>query len=324
MAEGYLKSIDSGLEVYSAGTKPAAKVNPYAVKVMEETGIDISSGTPELVDKYTHLPFDYVITVCDNAKAACPVFTGKVANRLHIGFDDPADAVGTEEEILSVYRRVRDEIQDSFYKFYTTIKGHKMNNKSFGFIGGGRVDRILLNALMNRNSMPANVIISDTNNDVLQSLKNQFPAITAIQSNLEPAACDYVFISLHPPVMASTLEEIKNRIKKDAIVISLAPKLTIEKISSLLGGFTRIVRMIPNAPSYINEGFNPVVFSSTISPEEKSELFDLFSHFGKCPEVNEADLEAFAIVTAMGPTYLWFQLNQLYELGFLSEYRIKN
>ena len=118
MAEGFLKSLDKDLEVFSAGTKPAERVNPYAVKAMKEIGIDISDGTPENVEKSINQSFDYVITVCDNAKESCPVFMGKVNHRLHIGFDDPADAVGTEEEVLPVYKRVRDEIREDFLKFY--------------------------------------------------------------------------------------------------------------------------------------------------------------------------------------------------------------
>ena len=118
MAEGFLKSFDNNLEVFSAGTKPAEKVNPYAVKAMKEIGIDISNGTAEDVDKYLSQSFDYVITVCDNAKESCPVFMGDVQHRLHIGFDDPADAVGTEEQIMPVYRRVRDEIKKKFYELY--------------------------------------------------------------------------------------------------------------------------------------------------------------------------------------------------------------
>ena len=121
MAEGYLKSLDSQLEVFSAGTKPADRVNPYAIEVMKEIGIDISMGMPKLVDGFIDKHFDYVITVCGNAKESCPVFTGKVASRLHIGFDDPADAVGTDDEILSVYRRVRNEIKSEFLKFYKEI-----------------------------------------------------------------------------------------------------------------------------------------------------------------------------------------------------------
>jgi len=118
MAEGFLKSFDKNLEVYSAGTKPAEKVNPNAVKVMNEVGIDLSKNYPKLVDKFLNEQFDYVITVCDNAKETCPVFIGKVEKQLHIGFEDPADAIGTEEEIIAVFRKVRDAIKKDFYKFY--------------------------------------------------------------------------------------------------------------------------------------------------------------------------------------------------------------
>lgn len=118
MAEGFLKSFDPELDVYSAGTNPAEKVNPRAIQVMKEIGIDISSGVPENVDKYLDQSFDYVITVCDNAKETCPVFIGKVGKQLHIGFEDPADATGSEKEIVSVFRKVRDEIKSNFYKFY--------------------------------------------------------------------------------------------------------------------------------------------------------------------------------------------------------------
>ena len=118
MAEGFLKSFDNNLEVFSAGTKPAERVNPFAVKAMKEIGIDISNGIAEDIDKYLSQSFDYVITVCDNAKESCPVFMGKVKHRIHIGFDDPADAFGTEEEIMPVYRRVRDEIKKEFYELY--------------------------------------------------------------------------------------------------------------------------------------------------------------------------------------------------------------
>jgi arsenate reductase len=120
MAEGILKSLDSKLEVFSAGTSPAANVSPRAIQVMKEIGIDISSGFPKSVDRFTGEPFDYVITVCDHAKEACPVFMGKVGTRLHIEFDDPAMADGSEEEVIRIYRRVRDEIREQFTKFYST------------------------------------------------------------------------------------------------------------------------------------------------------------------------------------------------------------
>lgn len=118
MAEGFLKSFDSKLKVESAGTAPAGQVNPYAIKVMAEAGIDISRQEPKLVDQFLNEQWDYVITVCDNAKETCPAFLGKVTHRLHIGFEDPAEAKGSEEFILSEFRRIRDEIKYSFYEFY--------------------------------------------------------------------------------------------------------------------------------------------------------------------------------------------------------------
>jgi arsenate reductase len=123
MAEGFLKSFDPTLEVFSAGTFPASKVNIHAIAVMKELGIDISHHKPEKVDKYIDEEWDYVITVCGGARDACPYFNGKVKERLHIGFDDPADAVGNEEEVLAEYRRVRDEIREQFLALY-----HKINN----------------------------------------------------------------------------------------------------------------------------------------------------------------------------------------------------
>lgn len=118
MAEGFLKSFDKNIEVYSAGTFPASKVHPKAIAVMKELGLDISGGRPKSVDHFLRNEFDYVITVCDNAKETCPVFSGKVRHRLHIGFDDPAGASGTDAYVLSEFRRVRDEIGFRFRQFY--------------------------------------------------------------------------------------------------------------------------------------------------------------------------------------------------------------
>ena len=118
MAHGFLQSFDSRLEVYSAGTKPAEKVNPMAVKVMGEMGIDLSTHFPKSVNLYTGQEWDYVITVCGGANESCPMFTGEVKNRLHIGFDDPSEAIGTQEFINSEFHRVRDEIKARFHYFY--------------------------------------------------------------------------------------------------------------------------------------------------------------------------------------------------------------
>lgn len=120
MAHGFLQSISSRIEVHSAGTKPAAQVNPLAVEAMMEVGIDISAHTPKNVSNYLHQEWDYVITVCGGANESCPAFTGKVKNRLHIGFEDPSEATGTPEFIKGEFRRVRNQIKTEFQKFYYT------------------------------------------------------------------------------------------------------------------------------------------------------------------------------------------------------------
>ncbi len=122
MAEGLIRSFSDEIEVFSAGTRPEKNVNQFAVEVMKEIGLDISSQYPKNVSEFISVDFDYVITVCDNAKEICPVFTGNVKNQLHIGFEDPANATGTDEEILNVYRKVRDEIKTAFRETFKNLK----------------------------------------------------------------------------------------------------------------------------------------------------------------------------------------------------------
>jgi arsenate reductase len=98
---------------------PGEKVHSKAIAVMAETGIDISNNSPKSVDKYLNDYWDYVITVCDDANETCPIFPGKVKQRLHMGFHDPSHATGSEEFIMSEFRRVRDEIKNKFNELYS-------------------------------------------------------------------------------------------------------------------------------------------------------------------------------------------------------------
>ncbi|MFY9153802.1 MAG: arsenate reductase ArsC [Prolixibacteraceae bacterium] len=118
MAHGFLQSFDPNLTVCSAGTEASGKLNHKAVVAMKEAGIDISNHTSDSVEKYLNDEWDYVITVCGGANETCPAFIGKVKHRLHMGYDDPSHAVGTDEFIWSEYIRVRDEIKEGFYRLY--------------------------------------------------------------------------------------------------------------------------------------------------------------------------------------------------------------
>jgi pyrroline-5-carboxylate reductase len=186
--------------------------------------------------------------------------------------------------------------------------------KSIGFIGGGRVTKILLQGFTNKKVEFVKVLVADTNPEVLANLKQDFPEVEGTDAKTA-AGQDIVFISLHPPVVMNILELIKADVKPDATVISLAPKINIANISSKLSHVKNIARLIPNATSYINEGYNPVCYSGSFEKGEKKEIMDMLSLLGTTFEVAEEKLESYAIISAMLPTYFWFQWKELAEIG---------
>ncbi len=190
-----------------------------------------------------------------------------------------------------------------------------MIDKRIGFIGGGRVTRIFLEGWTRKAKIPARVTVSDPNRDTIDRLKARFPSISGTSDNLEAAAQDLVFLAVHPPAMADTAALIMGAPGAGSIVISLAPKFTIARLTGLLGGFNRIARVIPNAPSVIGQGFNPVVYSPALSAEDRGAVKELLAPLGQYPETAEAKLEAYAVLSGMGPTYLWFQLQALREVA---------
>jgi len=129
MAEGFLKSFNQRFDVVSAGTEPSLGVHPLAIEAMKDCNIDISMNKPKSVVDFISQSFDFVITVCGGAKESCPVFAGKVKHKLHIGFDDPAEATGTEEEIMNEFIRIRNEIEHDFKEFYNGLETGNRNQE---------------------------------------------------------------------------------------------------------------------------------------------------------------------------------------------------
>jgi arsenate reductase (thioredoxin) len=130
MAEGFLRAVAGDvLDVQSAGSNPCGYVHPLALKAMAEIGIDISGHRSKHMNEFLNQPVETVITVCDHADQACPVFPGQV-NRHHWPFYDPAHARGTEEERLVVFRRVRDDIRRTFEAYGTSRKAALSDGKS--------------------------------------------------------------------------------------------------------------------------------------------------------------------------------------------------
>ncbi|ODU25238.1 MAG: hypothetical protein ABS95_00490 [Verrucomicrobia bacterium SCN 57-15] len=191
-----------------------------------------------------------------------------------------------------------------------------MTNKSVGFVGGGRVTRILLEGWKRKRKLPGSIVVSDCNSDALTKLKALFPKIETEPGNSAAAASqDIVFLAVHPPVLAEVAAAIKDSLKPGALLVSLAPKFTIAKLTELLGGFARVARVIPNAPSVVNFGFNPVTFGPALTAADKPNITALLNPLGECPEVAESKLEGYALLSGMGATYLWFQLQALREVS---------
>jgi len=190
-----------------------------------------------------------------------------------------------------------------------------METRSLAFIGGGRITRIFLRGLSNKKALPPKVIVFEPNQEILKTLQNDFKEVVAVDTASKAATKDIVFIAVHPPMVMETLQAMKESVTEETIVISLAPKITLEKMASVLST-KKLARMIPNATSFINDGYNPVTFSVSFDEMEKKQVLKLLKKLGKTFETEEAKLESYAIVSAMLPTYFWFQWQ---EMGKISE-----
>jgi len=189
-----------------------------------------------------------------------------------------------------------------------------MKTKSLGFIGGGRITNIFLQAFVNKKAIFDSISVFDTNLQTLQALKLKFPFIQVLTSAREAAKKDVVFLALHPPVIMETLEAIKEEVTGQTIFISLAPKITIAKMAAVLP-INQIVRLIPNATSVINHGYNPVSFAPGMSEIQKWYILEMMNLLGHTFETTEEKLEGYALLSAMLPTYFWFQWHELETIG---------
>lgn len=191
-----------------------------------------------------------------------------------------------------------------------------MSENSVGFIGGGRIAHILLGGWQRAGKLPASVVVSDANEAALTALKTQCGSVrTAANDNKLAASQQIVFLAVHPPAIAAVAGEIKSSLAHSALVISLAPKMPIGKLTALLGGHQRVVRVIPNAPSVVGAGYNPMAFSPALSEAERAAVVALWQPLGQCPVVAEEKLDVFALLSARGPNYFWFQFQELERLG---------
>ncbi len=151
--------------------------------------------------------------------------------------------------------------------------------------------------------MFSGIAVSDRDGEVLKDLKNRFLEIEiSSDGNTGSASCDIVIIALHPPAIKDVLGEIRGGLRPESVLVSLAPKVGLKDLTEALGGFSRIVRMIPNVPALMGAGFNPLAFLAGFSEDGKAGILEIFSCLGDCPVVREEELEAYAVLAAMEPT----------------------
>lgn len=189
-----------------------------------------------------------------------------------------------------------------------------MKKKSIGFIGGGRITRIMLHAFANHQIDMDQITVCDVDEGVLEKLKNEFPSIQICYDPRKPAYQELMFVALHPPAVIQTLKSVVNSVGKNTIVVSLAPKISIDQLSSVLNT-DNIIRMIPNATSFISKGYNPICFAPDFPVHEKIAHLKLLKTLGHTFETDEQKLESYAIISAMLPTYFWFQWDELEKIG---------
>lgn len=189
-----------------------------------------------------------------------------------------------------------------------------MKIQTIGFIGSGRVAAFMLEGFAKAGTR-ASAVLSDAD-----------PAVSALRARARPAcrdagtdfaaaaAADLVFVALHPPAIAAAAPAVAPRLGRGSVVVSLAPKVGLSTLENLFGT-PKVVRFLPNAPSAIGAGFNPIAFGDGVPSADRTATAELLTALGEVVEVREQLIEAFAVLCAMGPTYFWPLMDEMARLG---------
>jgi len=185
---------------------------------------------------------------------------------------------------------------------------------SIGFVGSGRIAHIMLGGWEKMGvALPA-IYAYDQSVEAVDALRRSHFEVKAA-TLAEASACKLVFGALHPPAMGEVLADIAPNLARDALFCSLAPVLRLPALQEKLGGFSRLARLNPNAPSIVGVGYNPVSFSIGLPQDARDSLLALLKPLGACPVVEDAMIETYAAISAMGPTYFWFQFDELRRMA---------
>lgn len=190
-----------------------------------------------------------------------------------------------------------------------------MPYRQVGFVGGGRIVRIILNGWKNKKVLPEDIKVLEIKSEAGQQLKSAFPEVQVFDTMTGLAGSEIIFLAVHPPVMSEILPELPKILTPEMVVCSFVPKFGLLKLVELLGGFDRVIRMNPLATSYVNAGYNPVSFGPGLSADDKNKFLSQMAVLGQTPEIPDHLIEVYASISAMGPSYLWFLFYELVKLG---------
>jgi pyrroline-5-carboxylate reductase len=185
---------------------------------------------------------------------------------------------------------------------------------SIGFIGAGRIAHIMLEGWQRAGTKLPEIHACDQSQDAIAALQRAFPKVRAA-TLVEASSQALVFGALHPPAMGEALSEIGKHLHTNAVFCSLSPVIKLPALEQRLGGFARLARLNPNAPSIVGSGFNPTSFGAGLPKDARTALLALLEPLGACPQVDDHMIETYAVVSAMGPTYFWFQFEELRRMA---------
>ncbi|WLD12839.1 pyrroline-5-carboxylate reductase family protein [Planctellipticum variicoloris] len=187
-----------------------------------------------------------------------------------------------------------------------------LSTEVVGIVGGGRVTRILLTGWQRAGQWPDRVRVFEPNAAAAEKLAATVAGVELVsEAAAAVGGATIVLLAIHPPQLLASVADISPHLAPQALVISLAPKVTLAQLCERLPAHVKVARLLPNAPSLLGQGYNPFACGPDWTATDRARLQQVSEVWGECPEVPEQELEAYAVLTAMGPTYFWFQWQTL-------------